>query len=32
MVRLAREDLVGAEELLEQDHAGELVRQRHRPE
>ena len=32
MVRLAREDLVGAEELLEQDDARELVRQRHRAE
>src|SRR5688500_4388917 len=32
MVGLAREDLVGAEELLEQHHARELVRERHRAE
>ena len=32
MVRLAREDLVAAKELFEQDHAGELVGQREGPE
>ena len=32
MVRLAREDLVRAKELLEQDDLGELVGQRERPE
>src|SRR3954453_10684081 len=32
MVRLPREDLVRAEELLEQDDPRELVGQRHRPE
>src|SRR5205085_11506863 len=32
MVWLAREDLVRAVDLLEQHHAGELVRQRHRAE
>ena len=32
MVRLAGQDLVGAEELLEQHDAGQQVRQRHRPE
>src|SRR5436305_3039078 len=32
VVRLAGQDLVSAEQLLEQHHAGELVRQRHRAE
>jgi hypothetical protein len=32
MVRLAGQDLVRPEELLEQHHAGELVRERHRAE
>src|SRR4051812_25912013 len=32
VVGLARQDLVGAVELLDQHHAGELVRERHRPE
>jgi two-component system, cell cycle response regulator len=32
VVGLAREDLVGSVDLLEQDHASELVRERHRAE